>query len=80
MSSYKHTPITINTSDTTEYLAWAILQSTATKVLDFLIFLGSCNSVDQNKNLAKSRSTMPSYRCASSWANASGTIGSGCKN
>ena len=66
------TTISINASDTTEYLgtktnlASPILQPTKkVKVLDSLKFWGSLHFVDQNKNPAKSKNTMLNYRCAS---------------
>ena len=63
MSNYKCTPISINASDTTEYLGTktnltsTILQSTKqkVKVLDFFIFWGSLHFVDQHRNPAKSK-------------------------
>ena len=71
MSNYKCTPISINASDTTEYLgtktnlASTILQSTKkVKVLDSLIYWGSLHFVDKNRNPAKSKNIMPNYRCA----------------
>ena len=73
MCNDKCTPISINVSDTTEYLgtktnlASPILQSTKkkVKVLDSLKFWGSLHFVDQNKNPVKSKNTMLNYRCAS---------------
>ena len=67
MSHYKRTPISIDTSDATEYLstkfnmASTILQSTkkTKKDLDSLIFLGSLHFADQEKNPAKSKITIP---------------------
>ena len=70
VSNYKCRTISINASDTTEYLgtrtnfASSILQSTKkVKVLDFLIFRGSLHFVNQNKNPAKSKNTLLNYRC-----------------
>ena len=52
--------------DTKTNLASTILQSTKqkVKVLDFFIFWGSLHFVDQHRNPAKSKNTMPNYRCA----------------
>ena len=71
MSNCKCTHILISTLDTTDYLgtktniASTILQSTKKKlkVLDFLIFLMS-PSTFLIKNPAKSKNTMPNYKCA----------------
>ena len=70
MSNYKCTPTSTNTSDTTEYLgtitnlASTILQSTKkVKVLDSLIYWGSLHFVDKNRNPAKSKNIMTTYRC-----------------
>ena len=71
MLNFKCTTISINAPDTTEYLGTknnlesTILQSTKkVKVLDSIIFWGSLHFVDQNKNPAKSKNTMPNFRCA----------------
>ena len=66
MSNYKCTPISINASDTTEYLgtktnlASTILQSTKqkVKVLDFLIIWGTLHFLYQNRNPTKFKNTM----------------------
>ena len=88
MSNYRCTPISIDTSDTTEYLgtkfnlASTILQSTTKnwKVLDSLMFLVSFHLVDQNKVLSESKITMPEYRCASLYTHQEPTIGRGYEN
>ena len=71
MPNYKRTLISIDMPDTTKYLstkfniASTILQSIKKKkVLDSLILWGALHFVDQNKNPAKSKITMPNYRCA----------------
>ena len=58
-------------SDTTKYpstkfnITSTILQSTTKKkVLDSLIFSRALHHVDQNKNPANSKITIPNYRCA----------------
>ena len=70
MLNHKCTTISINASDTTEYLgaktnlASTILQSAKkVKVFDSLIFWGSLYFVNQKKNLAKSENTMPNFKC-----------------
>ena len=73
MSNYKCTPISINASDTTEYLGRyknelsinnTAINKKKVKVLDSLIFWGSLHYVDKNRNPAKSKNIMSNYRCA----------------